>query len=329
MAILVLVETGGIADFPHLIDLNEPFFMLYGPLLFLYARNQAHQRFLLKKSDILALIPFVLALFVYIPDLIQTPENKLTRLRNEGNTLFDVGTYIWEWIFYLTVNMYFLLRTIRELRKYDTKLKEQLSNIAKSNLHPTLVLVKVCLVLYLIELLFVYFTYYGFPYYHRTYLYINLLSGIVLMFVSVDAILSHRYIIRNQLTPTLLPVKKENEKYASSGLTKESSEEIRSRLIRYMEDHRPYLQPQLRIKELSDATGIPTHHLSQVLNESFEQNFYEFINGYRIKEAMKILKDPNYQNYTYEAIAFEVGFNSRSAFYNAFKKINNTTPSKL
>ncbi|MEL6843420.1 MAG: helix-turn-helix domain-containing protein, partial [Bacteroidota bacterium] len=57
-------------------------------------------------------------------------------------------------------------------------------------------------------------------------------------------------------------------------------------------------------------------------------NFMDFINGYRIEEAQKMLRAPRFGHYTIVAIAQEVGFRSRSAFYAAFKKISGQTPTE-
>lgn len=335
LSILVLTHTGIIKSVPYLIDINEPFFMLFGLLLFLYARNQVHQQFVFKKSDLLFFVPFVLAFATYLPDFFNSNAQKISQLNLESDKGFDVIRYIWEWNFYLIVNIFFLLKALKELKVYNFKLKNQFSNVTNASLYYTQLLIKICLVLYIVELIFTYATYYGVPNYNEVYLLLNALSVVILLFVGIDAIKSHKNILNKQFSQIELPVitkiesNKETIKYAGSGLNKENSLKLKERLLLYMETHKPYLKPKLRIKDLSDATGISTHHLSQIINESFELNFYEFINGYRIKDAVKILKNPKYKNYTYEAIAFEVGFNSRSTFYTAFKKINNTTPSKF
>ena len=75
--------------------------------------------------------------------------------------------------------------------------------------------------------------------------------------------------------------------------------------------------------------SVPQHHLSQILNEKLNQNFFDFVNNYRIQEAKKLLVSPDGGLLTILAIAEEVGFNSKSAFNNAFKKVTNTTPSEF
>ena len=73
-------------------------------------------------------------------------------------------------------------------------------------------------------------------------------------------------------------------------------------------------------------TNIPQNYLSQVINETFNCNFYDFINGHRIKEAIPILTDPKRQHLSILEILYDVGFNSKSTFYSAFAKETGMTP---
>ena len=71
-----------------------------------------------------------------------------------------------------------------------------------------------------------------------------------------------------------------------------------------------------------------THKVEELLQTAIEGgvNFFDFINGYRIEEFKKLVRDPRYKNQTFLAIAFEVGFNSKTAFNRSFKKMTNQTP---
>lgn len=333
VSIIAYEEQSHIKTYWYLVDALEPFTLLFGLLMFLYARNQVHQKFVFKNRDLLYLIPFLLSVLTYLQMAIQgAPEDPI---QNQVNISSNIKAYIWEWNLYLLVNGTFMLMAVKEFKTYNDKLKAQLSNIKQSNLYRTQVLIKVCLGLYILECIFVYSTLFGFPYYNMAYDLINLLCGIFLLLIGLDAIVSFKSVseTQNELLPIPLLQTSDSEKrdvkYASSGLTEESSQHIKEQLLKFMNEQKPYLTPKLKIKDLSELTQIPAHHISQVLNELFEKNFYEFINEYRVKDAMAILKDPKFKNHTYESIAFDVGFNSRSAFYSAFKKVYNTTPSKI
>jgi AraC-like DNA-binding protein len=90
-----------------------------------------------------------------------------------------------------------------------------------------------------------------------------------------------------------------------------------------------YLQPNLNIRTLANDLDTTIHKISFIINKGFQTNFNQFINSYRIEEAKTLLKNPNYQNYTIEAIAYESGFNSKASFNIAFKKITEVTPSEF
>ena len=99
------------------------------------------------------------------------------------------------------------------------------------------------------------------------------------------------------------------------------------KIEKYMETERPYLLPDFSLKKLSAAVDIPTHIISQILNEYMDLNFATFINQYRINHACQLLKKTDYQQFTIAAIAFDSGFNSLSVFNKAFKNQMGQTPS--
>jgi YesN/AraC family two-component response regulator len=79
---------------------------------------------------------------------------------------------------------------------------------------------------------------------------------------------------------------------------------------------------------LAEKLSVSTHILSQVLNEKLNQKFSDLINSSRVEEAKKILQKPGGAQQKITSVAFEVGFNTQVAFYNAFKKYTNMTPAQ-
>lgn len=94
----------------------------------------------------------------------------------------------------------------------------------------------------------------------------------------------------------------------------------------YMERQKPYTNPNLTIHELATGLKLPPHVLSKVINDGFGKNFFDFINQYRVEEFKRRMDDPRTKNYTLLSLAFEVGFNSKTAFNRAFKKLTHQTP---
>ncbi|WP_037321253.1 AraC family transcriptional regulator [Salegentibacter sp. Hel_I_6] len=99
-------------------------------------------------------------------------------------------------------------------------------------------------------------------------------------------------------------------------------------LTSYMETEKPYLNPSLSLRNLADQMGMNSRELSIIINQKLNQHFFDFINGYRIKEAMDILTDPAKKDETVLEILYEVGFNSKSSFNTAFKKHTRKTPTE-
>jgi AraC-like DNA-binding protein len=118
------------------------------------------------------------------------------------------------------------------------------------------------------------------------------------------------------------------ERYAKSGLKTESAEKMVQRLAKFMETERPYLEPRLTLSDLAESLGLSTHHLSQLLNEHLNQNFFDFVNGYRVAAFKAAVQSPSSQHLTLIAIAQDSGFNSKSSFNRIFKEISGQTPSQ-
>ena len=122
-------------------------------------------------------------------------------------------------------------------------------------------------------------------------------------------------------------VKDSIPEYTASIIDNDNHKELRHKLKIYLKKEKPYLQSDLSAKELASQLETNTHYLSEVINREFGTNFTGFINEYRVKEACKLLADEDKQNLTIESIAHEAGFNSKSAFNNAFKSVTGLTPS--
>lgn len=85
-----------------------------------------------------------------------------------------------------------------------------------------------------------------------------------------------------------------------------------------------YKNPNLKLNDLAQKINISAHQLSQLLNDNLGKNFSAYINEYRINAACQLIA--THPHLTLEAIGYEVGYNSKSTFYTAFKKVKDTTP---
>lgn len=118
-------------------------------------------------------------------------------------------------------------------------------------------------------------------------------------------------------------------KYQKSGLKSEQANEYLQKLIQHINQSEAWKDNELSVDKLSTQTLIPRHYITQVLNENLQKNFYNFVNEYRIEHAKKLIKLPKYDAWSLVAIAYESGFNSKTAFNNFFKKYTGLTPSEF
>jgi len=116
------------------------------------------------------------------------------------------------------------------------------------------------------------------------------------------------------------------QKYLDKKISDIDANAIVSQLKTLLSDKKPYKNPNLKMSDIAKQLKIPIHQLSQLLNDNIGKNFPSIINEYRVLDAKEMLLQND--KYTLEAIGYECGFKSKSAFYTAFKKHVGTTPAK-
>lgn len=118
------------------------------------------------------------------------------------------------------------------------------------------------------------------------------------------------------------------KKYKKSPLKKADMDRYKSQLVALMSEKEPHLDPNLSLRSLAQMIPLHPNYLSQLLNECFDKNFAEYINTYRVEAFKERVADPRHRHLTLLAIAFDSGFNSKTAFNSFFKKMMGKTPKK-
>lgn len=108
-------------------------------------------------------------------------------------------------------------------------------------------------------------------------------------------------------------------------LTQSDAERWLTKLEKLMTEKAVYKNPDLKLHDLSREIQVSGHQLSALLNEHLGKNFTTYINEFRIVEACRMMTTN--PQFTLESIGYEVGFNSKSTFFAAFKKFKGVTPS--
>ena len=320
----VLNFVGYVSLFPHLLKINHPFDFLIGPLLYLYVRALTSSRPELKKKDILHFIPSGLCLLYLLPYYFQSAEYKF----NLNSGFNDVQWYylrtslaIIQVVGYLVLAGILIVRYIRENKDRKTPFERATLFQVKFLVISFIALWVIAVLRYLFDIRYPAFMQY---------------TDIVLPFGGTLIIYSMAYLgLRkpealvgvddhaSAAETDALPAKK----YEKSTLPSERAEAYLKKLLGLMERERPYIDGSLTLSKLAAKLSVPPHHLSQIINERLNQNFFDFVNSYRVEEAKRQLLDDTKKHYSLLAIAEEVGFNSKSAFNAAFRKQTNTTPS--
>lgn len=117
-------------------------------------------------------------------------------------------------------------------------------------------------------------------------------------------------------------------KYEKSSLTEDKKNEILSKITVLLEEKKYFTRNTISLSDTAKEINEPSHHVSQVINEKLNKNFFDLLSSYRIEEAKKLLRSATEMKYTIEEIAEKVGYNSKAAFNKAFKNITGQTPSE-
>lgn len=320
-----LYQIGFFESVPNLLHVLAPIDLLYGPLIYFYvlrltnpagpgAVTKNYRHFLPALIGIVLLLPFFL--------LDGAVKSELTETLRKGGTVDNASVHMMLVEYGVTVFMLgtivqlglYLLVLIKRLIRHSKSIKNEFSDIDKINL--------AWLRNLLLGLSFIYLLYLADQFFPDL-MGMNILGDLITV-IAVILIYTMGYLGLRQ--PAIFT--RAVEKYHRSGLDKETSRMFLGELASHMETKKPYLQGDLVLPQLAQQLGISANYLSQVINEQLKVNFYDFINGYRVEDAKRLMKNAGQKNINILKIAFDSGFNSKSAFYTAFKKVTSMTPTQ-
>jgi len=303
--------------FPDVFFMVLSFEFLLGPALYFYVLSLAYRDFKFKKIHLLHLIPFLLHwIFMTFNYYILSPELKRELLWNRQVLTFYeyhiINVFIYfHFIIYTAVCLYVLYG-------YKNRLKELYSSIEQLRLSWLNLITLVFLCIWGISFINYAASFFG-----------NYISFIPQISIFLIFTFANVIVYKGLKHPDIFNGIEKKPKYAQSKLSEEDSRKHLDTLLDYMEKQKPHLTPGISIEELSEKLSIPPRYLSQEINFYLNKNFYDFINEYRIEEAKNLFADPNNRKKTVLEILYEVGFNSKSVFNNAFKKHTGVTPTEF
>lgn len=310
-----LQYTGEIYNYSFLMGVEFPMPMLHGIMLFFYVSEITNQPPKKNWYKCLHFIPAMSVVLVVFSFFLLTGAEKIAVYENGG------AAYEWQVIYYNTLivasGIFYAIWSYIKIQKHHKNIQDSFSNTDKKDLQWLKFL---NIGLGVIWVLVAFFD--G----------IIIFSGmtIFVLFIGVFGI--------NQMnifsTETLHEQEKSrsanvstSKRYAKSGLTSERAEKIYKDLNLLVKEESIFKNESITLVELAKSLDVHPNHLSQVINEREQKNFYFYINSLRIEAFIQLAKLEENKKFTLLHLAFECGFNSKSTFNKHFKKITQKTPS--
>ncbi len=274
--------------------------LLHGPMLFLYARVVLSGR-QLKEQDFLHLLLFVIPLVFFL--LAGEQSNPTADLVLAILKTLSIPFYVWH--------------THRAVNKRLAWIKDQTADATYLRIKWIKTIALLFMSTILLELAYVLFD----IFLPGTFTQVvdSLIYDLLIVLIGYFGI--RQGIIYEHTAAEMPPV----ASYSTSPLQDDLSETAK-RVTDYLHKEKPFKEPDFDLNKLAAQLDMPRHHLSEVLNKGLGKSFYELINTLRIKEAVSLIRTGKLEELSVEGLGYEVGFNSKSAFFTHFKKITATTP---
>ena len=303
-------------------------FMLLGIFLYLYASKLVSKRKRFNKKNLLHLLPFA-AFNLYLLGASFSPDvaNEI-RLENVHTNMHHPLLFQLFLIITLLSGPFYFVLTLKLFQKHDINVFNNFSSIETINLEWLRKLVIIFGIIWTI-LIIITVIHHVFNLFSMVFCTDSLFLALSIFVILIGYFgLKQKVIFENELEQS--PVFEEEKlKYSGSTLKEDEASVYVEKLIEYMRLKKPYLNPELTLTQLASDIDITTHHLSQIINEQFKLNFFEYINQFRVEEVKSRIHNPKFENYSLLGIALDSGFNSKSSFNRIFKKFTNQTPSQF
>ncbi|MEQ9404298.1 MAG: helix-turn-helix domain-containing protein [Cyclobacteriaceae bacterium] len=301
--------------------------LLIGPLLWLYTKTFFSRQFKFSSKTLLHFLPFAIVTLViplFNKDLLTWRSfdyGMLTVFDNWNRKPITTFQYIYGSVFLMQFlhALFYVLMSFRFIKQTENELRQQYSDFDQVSIRWHLTFQRTATLVLVLVTLFILYQYITGDYRRMAdYFYVVPMSAVSYL------LLYHAIKYPNLIFGNSLPEK--TYKYEKSSLAISASVEYAEKLRALIESRKLYLERELGLSDLANEMGVSTHHLSQAINEILNLNFYDLINQYRVEEAKSRIKEEKEKSLL--QVAFEVGFNNKASFNNAFKKHVGMTPSK-
>jgi AraC-like DNA-binding protein len=298
--------------------LGDPTFLLIAPLLWFYVTELSGGTIRFNAKTLAHFIPFFVLIFCSLSFRSSLNDTAVTRVLDQHPRM--PFTIFWM-VMVIQFSAYQIL-IHRKWREYQQLIQQEVSNTEDVNISWVRFFTGVFLIVNLSFLVSL------FAVIHLDVTDLVWKSAGVILSLSIFA-LGYKGILQKEiLFPESIVKPQSVELPASSAPVFKPDSSLIEKLQHYMKNEKPFLDPELSLSTLAIAIGINRNQLSQLINAGIGENFYDFINKYRVEEVKRLMVDPHKQNYNLLGMAIEAGFKSKSTFNLIFKRFTGLTPTE-
>lgn len=302
-----------------------PLLFLFGPLLYMYVKSLAVEKFSLSRKNLLHLLPLII---VSVHRTVAGPAS----ISNIPD--YSSPQYIYNKVYYTLVVLSFLIYWIFSLKlllEHQRKIPFQFSNYTSRNsLRWLSFVLSLFLILFLADLVNSFLIRVLEIHIGRfSFLNLNLtIFTFIMTFFGINQ--NAIYKGKKDNAELILPENTESQmvKTMRAGLTEKQIVELNNMILKYLATQKPYLNPDYSLQMMADDLKVSRQKLSEVINQGQKKNFYKLINELRVTDVKEMLNNQKYSNYTVLGIGLECGFNSKTSFNRIFKEETGLTPSE-
>ena len=308
---------------PDLFHLFETAYWLEGPLLLWYTRSLVYKDYRLGRIDLLFVMPAIAFLLYMLVTFYPLDTADKVELLREDNTMEAPLLQHLAGLLRECLRVGFSILCLIDIRHCRQHIRDYYSNVEDIDLGWLNFLV----VAFMLIRIWAVFVSLAIIYSTRSGVNIGFgsmgLMGNYAVFVLVSAL-----IFFSLLRSSLFEGVESQQVPLNAHEKQEVDPQLAQRVEQYMINHKPYLANILTLEQLANQLEIPPRSLSTIINRHFKQNFFEYINHFRIEEAKRQLRDPSQADKTMLEIMADCGFNSKATFNTFFKKLVGATPSQ-
>ena len=318
---------------PHFFRLSTPFVYLIYPLAFLFQEFMLNPERRFRNRDLVHFLPFALNFAELIPFYISSSEFKLAYIQEviRQNALHKIADNPYSWITMQTHQVLrltqFSLYQVAIMIRLWLFLKGKSAQFFQANrlILSWLILSAVFKCITLVLLISLTFFPYLKPF---TFHWFDMLKILDFIIIAIFLLINPRLLDGITLKEMVVNHLNRGDHFVETTAKKFETEfQLFSKIENTLYENQGFLREDITLQTLSDATDISPRKISACLKNVKNVSFPDYINSLRIQYIEeKVASDPLWAKYTFEAMAFECGFGSRSNFYQVFKKLKGVSP---